>query len=200
MKKELTISYQKQKTKIKERLKNFKNLSEKEKFKEFQFCLLTPQSNAQKCWQAVEQLSNLPNSNIESITKILSTKTRFHHTKAKRILKAPQYYKSIKPLLKNLNKKNLRNQLAKEVNGYGLKEASHFLRNIGQSNNQIAILDRHILNNLYMHKIIEEPKIKSLKHYLEIESLYLNFAKSQKILPDELDLFFWSKENGELFK
>jgi len=53
MNEELTALYEKRKEDIKKRLKNFKNLKEEEQFKEMIFCLLTPQSNAQKCWQAV---------------------------------------------------------------------------------------------------------------------------------------------------
>jgi len=97
-------------------------------------------------------------------------------------------------MLKNQNRLELRNQIAEKVKGIGLKEAGHFLRNIGKSNNEIAILDRHILRNL------QEDKIKSKKHYLEIEQKFLNLAKKLKIPIDELDLLFWSKENGEIFK
>lgn len=81
-----------------------------------------------------------------------------------------------------------------------MKEASHFLRNIGFSNNQIAILDRHILKNLKAQNLIKETKIKSEKHYLEIEQIYLNYAKETNIPADELDLLWWSQENGEIFK
>ncbi len=197
--------YLSKKDEIKNRLNSFKNLSEEQQFKEFLFCLLTPQSNAQRCWQAVEELSQLQQLSENSIKQILSTKTRFHHTKTKRILEAKNTYKKIQPLLNTKNKNNeskleLRNSIAKTVNGYGLKEASHFLRNIGHSDNQIAILDRHIIKNLYKNKIIKQQKIKSQKHYLEIEKLYLNFANQVKIPPDELDLLWWSEENGEIFK
>ena len=61
---------------------------------------------------------------------------------------------------KHLINNALRNFIAENVKGYGLKEASHFLRNIGKSDNQIAILDRHILRNLKALDIIEEEKIK----------------------------------------
>lgn len=179
---------------IKSRLSEFKNLNEKQKFQEFQFCLLTPQSNAQRCWSAVQELSKLKGPTQKQILNILQTRTRFHNTKTKRIFRAPATYKKIKPHLSNPNTISLRNQLAKEVNGYGLKEASHFLRNIGLSNNKIAILDRHILRNLKI------KKIKSDKHYLEIEQKFLNHAKSINTPPDELDLLWWSKENGEIFK
>ena len=201
MKKELLYIFQKKKEEIRNKLETFKNLSENQIYNEFQFCLLTPQSNAQRCWQAVEQLSQLKKPTIQNVTEILSRKTRFHHTKAKRILKAKESFNKINPLLNNPNRFELRNQIAERVNGFGLKEASHFLRNIGHSNNQIAILDRHVLKNMHLNNIIEETKVKGgTKNYLEIEQKFLNFANSLKIQPDELDLFWWSQENGELFK
>ncbi|MFH1802768.1 MAG: DNA lyase [archaeon] len=185
---------------IRKRLEEFKSLNEKQKFKEFQFCLLTPQSNAQRCWQAVEEISKLKSPTQKKITEILSTKTRFHHTKAKRILQAEETWKVIKPLLSQKDILKLRNKIAKQVNGYGLKEASHFMRNIGISNNKIAILDRHILKNLHELNLIPEPKIKNQRHYLEVEQIFLAHAQRLNIEADILDVHWWSQENGEIFK
>ena len=192
--------YLEKKQNIKSKLLEFKELSEKEKYKEFLFCLLTPQSNAQRCWQAVEEISKQSSPSLETLKEILSSKTRFHNTKALRIFKAKESWNKITPLLHNENILLLRNQISENVNGYGLKESSHFLRNIGKSNNQIAILDRHILRNLQSNNIITDTKIKSKKHYLEIESAFLNFSKQINIPADELDLLWWSRENGEIFK
>ncbi len=188
------------KAEIRRRLKGFKLLTEEEKFREFLFCLLTPQSNAQRCWQAVLELTKLGKFTHKNVLEILSKKTRFHHTKTKRVLNAEENWKKIKPSISNPDKKQLRDKIADEVNGYGLKESSHFLRNIGLSNNQIAILDRHILKNLRSLNLIKETKIKSKKNYLEVEQIFLNFANSINIPPDELDLLWWSQENGEIFK
>ncbi len=198
--KSLRAQYAQQKEKLSSRLKEFKSLSSEQQYKELLFCLLTPQSSAQRCWQAVEEISKLQKLEHNKVLEILSKKTRFHHTKAKRILQAPQTWKKISPLLKNPDKKELRNQIALEVSGFGLKESSHFLRNIGLSDNKIAILDRHILKNLAQLKIIDSPKIKNARNYLEIEQAFLDFASKVKIPPDELDLLWWSKENGEIFK
>ncbi len=192
--------YKEKKNEIKSRLDQFKGLSEEQKFHEFLFCLLTPQSNAQRCWSAVEEISKLKAHNEANIHNILKTKTRFHNVKTQRILKAKETWKEIKPALKNNNTKDLRNFLAETVNGYGLKEAGHFLRNIGLSNNQIAILDRHILRNLKELGVIENDKIKNKKHYFELENAFLSFSNSMDIPVDELDLLWWSKENGEIFK
>lgn len=198
--KELLDAYKLTKNKITSRLNDFKVLSEENQFKEMLFCILTPQSNAQRCWQAVEQLSKLQKLENPQVLNILKTKTRFHNTKSNRIIKVEETWKIIKPLLNNPNRLELRDKISEIVNGYGLKEASHFLRNIGKSDNQIAILDRHILRNLKKYEIISEEKIKSKKQYKEIESLFLNFSKQNNIPADHLDLLWWSQENGEIFK
>ena len=192
--------YKKQKEEIKSKLKEFKNLKEARQFQELLFCLLTPQSNAQRCWQAVEEITKLRKLDEKSVFNILKTKTRFHITKTNYILNAGETWKKIKPIIKNQNIPQLRENIAQKLNGMGLKEASHFLRNIGKSENKIAILDRHILKNLQKFNLIKETKIKSQKHYLQIESIYLNFANSINIPADELDMLWWSQENGEIFK
>ncbi|PIN93315.1 DNA lyase [Candidatus Pacearchaeota archaeon CG10_big_fil_rev_8_21_14_0_10_31_24] len=201
-KQEVLSKYEIKKKAIEKHLNNFQNLSKEREFKEFIFCMLTPQSNAKKCWEAIEQISNLNKLNNLNIVNILKTKTRFHNNKTISILKAKDTWNQIYSNLKNQNKLETRNNLAKQVRGYGLKEASHFLRNIGQSNNEIAILDRHIIRNLAEIGIIkkEDSKIKNQKHYLELEQKFLKFSKEINIPIDHLDLLFWSQETGELFK
>lgn len=138
---------------------------------------------------------------IPSISNALKSRTRFHNNKAKYVLEALNNWGNIRQIINNDNDIiKLRNNLAENIKGLGLKEASHFLRNIGSSNNQIAILDRHILRNLKALKIINEAKIKSNKHYLEIEQSFLKFSKDIKIPIDHLDLLFWHKEHNEFFK
>lgn len=198
--KQLKAGYEQKKRGIKARLAEFKMLSENEKEKEFFFCLLTPQSNAKKCWEAVEQIFNSGDFTDDKIRKILRAKTRFHNNKTKYILEGKAMWNKIRFLPASQNTIELRNWLADNVKGYGLKEASHFLRNIGKSNNQIAILDRHILKNLKEQKVIKEAKIKNKKDYLEKEKLYLKFAEKTGIPADELDLLWWSRENGSIFK
>ena len=198
--KELKKSYTTKQSDIESRLEDFKRVKEEDYKKEFTFCLLTPQSNAQRCWEAVEQIFGLCCFTEEDIKRILKSKTRFHNNKTRYVLEGKDAWNNIKQRLTDNNTKELRNWLADNVKGYGLKEASHFLRNIGKSNNKIAILDRHILRNLVAFKVIEETKIKNKKDYLEKEQKYLDFANKLGIQADALDLFFWSQENGEIFK
>jgi N-glycosylase/DNA lyase len=199
---ELQKIYAEKKSAIQSRLEQFRGLDEKDYIKEFVFCLLTPQSNAQRCWEAVEEIFSLDKNEIneEKIREILSRKTRFHNTKAKRVLEAEKNWKKIKSELGSKDILSLRNWLAENVNGYGLKESSHFLRNVGLSGNEVAILDRHILRNLKEAGAIPEEKIKSKKNYLEIEKAFKEFSGKVGIPIDELDLLWWSKENGEIFK
>ena len=198
--KELKQAYEDKKCGIKSRLQEFKQLPESKQFDEFVFCTLTPQSNALRCWTAVEQLVKLKDFTDDKIKSILKSKTRFHNNKTHYLIENKAKWNNLKEALNNNNIKELRNWLADNVKGYGLKEASHFLRNIGKSNNQIAILDRHILRNMQKYNLISDTKIKNKKDYLEKEQKYLNFANQVKIPADELDLFWWSQENGEIFK
>jgi len=95
---------------------------------------------------------------------------------------------------------DLREALAREIRGLGMKEASHFLRNIGIGGD-LAILDRHILRNLAKYRIIDEvPKVLSRKAYLGIEEKMRCFSRSIGIPMDELDLLLWAKETGIVFK
>jgi len=200
--KSLNKDYQNQKLNIESRLKDFKAIESKNYLNELLFCLLTPQSQAQKCWKAVQELDkiDLKNTNIKEIANILKSKTRFHNNKAKYVKETVKNWENIKKNLNNKNVLELRNWLAENVSGMGYKEASHFLRNIGKSNNQIAILDRHILRNLHSLKVIKSNKLKGKNHYFEAERQFLSFAKETKIPIDHLDLLFWSQENGEIFK
>ena len=198
--KELQKKYKTKKRSIKEKLEEFRNLPERDYEKEFMFCILTPQSNAQRCWEAVEQLSKHDEINKDKIREILKTRTRFHNNKANYLLEAKQMWSKIKPTLEKRDIITLRNWLSENVKGYGLKEASHFIRNIGKSNSKIAILDRHILRNLKSLDVIKDEKIKNRGDYLEKEQKFIEFAKKMQIPIDELDLLFWSEENGEIFK
>mgnify|MGYP001596399044 FL=1 len=93
-----------------------------------------------------------------------------------------------------------REWLAENVKGIGYKEASHFLRNIGFGKN-LAILDVHILKNLKNHGVIKKiPKSLTKREYLNIENKLREFCKKINIPMDELDLLFWSKETGFIFK
>jgi N-glycosylase/DNA lyase len=62
-------------------------------------------------------------------------------------------------------------------------------------------LDRHILRNLGSLGIIPEIPISlTKKRYLEIEEKLRRFSAEIFIPMADLDLLFWSKETGWIFK
>jgi thermostable 8-oxoguanine DNA glycosylase len=61
-------------------------------------------------------------------------------------------------------------------------------------------LDRHILRCLAEYKVIEEVKNLNDKVYFDIEKKFIKFADDNKVTIDELDLFFWWKATGFIYK
>ena len=125
---------------------------------------------------------------------------RFHNNKALYLQEFKTKHQDIFQQLKNIqDNKEKRDFLVNNVKGLGLKEASHFLRNIGHEN--LAILDRHILKNLSKLGAIKElPKTLTKNKYLTIERQFQQFSRRMKIPMDHLDLLFWAQETGEIFK
>lgn len=130
---------------------------------------------------------------------------RFHNTKAARVVLARQQFfgtgQSLKSTISGFDSpKEIREWLVDNINGFGYKEASHFLRNLGMGG-ELAILDRHILRNLVPLGIIDElPSGISGKNYLEMEAAMSKFSKIQGIPMGHLDLVLWYREAGEIFK
>ncbi len=208
--KSLISEYKKKKKQIKERLREFRGLQkarDEDIFAELCFCILTPQSKAVYCDKAIRELKEtwlLFNGCINSIREKLKG-VRFPNNKAGYIVAVRDFFKNgrrleIKSRLDNNNILETREWLAKNVKGIGYKEASHFLRNIGMGKD-LAILDVHILKNLKRYKVIREiPAALSKKTYLEIEERMRRFAQKINIPMDELDLLFWSRQTGFIFK
>jgi N-glycosylase/DNA lyase len=194
--------YNQRKGEIGQRLNEFKKKSKEGVFDELCFCLLTPQSNAQRCWSSIIKLKKenvLKNGQVKEMIKHMNG-CRFHKTKARRIIEIREKFDEIyEKIQQSEDGKELREWLVKNVNGYGYKEASHFMRNIGFTN--ISILDRHILRCLKEYGAINEiPKTMTKKKYMEIEKIYFDFSRNVGIAPSELDLLFWSMKTGFIFK
>lgn len=205
--KELKEFYIKLKPDIEKRLEEFRDVwktgCDTELFSELCFCLLTPQSKAKRCWDAVIDLRKkglLFDGSASQIGECLAG-VRFKNNKANYVCKAKEQFPEIKNRIKNQRDiLKLRKWLAENVCGMGYKEASHFLRNIGLGHN-IAILDRHILKNLKLFNVIEGiPNSLSKRRYFDIEERIKKFSEKAKIPLSHLDLTMWAKETGEIFK
>lgn len=194
---------------IRTRLNEFASVKQHDWFYEFCYCLLTPQSKADHANTVVSHLKNQQFKDVgNDPTVLLSSKNhyiRFHNVKANRLQTLRLLWPEVERLLlKGLGSKSVtpwetRNDLCRLVSGYGMKEASHVLRNIGWRH--LAILDRHILRSMVQLNVYADfPTINTMHKYVRIEEEYLAFAGRIDIDPDELDLTFWSMNTGFVLK
>jgi N-glycosylase/DNA lyase len=196
---------------IQRRLVEFANVPESAWFYELCYCILTPQSKAVHADAVVRELKDSDffrrGTNPESMLRNPATYIRFHHQKAQRLLRARELwdqYQSLitaatQPTLSVKDRRHMRDQVAQTVEGFGMKEASHFLRNIGVR--QLGILDRHILRYLVLCDVYPSlPAISSVRAYRQVEESFDAYAAHIGRDMDELDLFFWSQTTGFILK
>lgn len=191
--------------KIRARLADFAAVRPEDYFYELLYCLLTPQSSAVNADAVVAKLREGSfferGFDPEAILRDRRHYIRFHRVKASRLLVARERHgETMKILADELTPSELRDALVEHVNGFGLKEATHFMRNIGR-NGGLAILDRHILRNLKKYRAIRSiPATLTKRHYFRIERRFEQFAMKVGIPLNELDLVFWSMGTGEVRK
>jgi len=209
---EIKTLYINKREEIRLRLNDFKKIwkkgKKKEIFAELVFCILTPQANGKACWSAVENMIRkgvLFTGDRGQIVKELS-RARFIQKKSAYIVEARKKFLfnnriSLKSVISQIGDGyKAREWIVQNVKGIGYKEASHFLRNIGFEQN-LAILDRHILKNLKLIGVIKEiPGSLSKGRYFEIEKRMMEFSKAIQIPMSHLDLVMWYNETGEIFK
>jgi N-glycosylase/DNA lyase len=202
---ELRKSHSARQALIHARLADFSSVPTSGYFYELAYCLLTPQSSAVNADAVVAKLRAggffERAFDAEHLLREPAHYIRFHRVKARRLLEAREkYVETMEILSARLAPHDLRAALVRHVNGFGLKEATHFMRNIGRSGG-LAILDRHILRNLKRFGVIRSiPATLTTKRYLSIERRFARLADEIGIPIDELDLLFWSMETGEIRK
>ena len=176
--------------KVNKRLKEFEN--NKDWFSELCFCLLTANAKAKTALEIEKEADFLKMSEEELKEVIRKNKHRFHNRKAEYIVEARKFAN-----IKEILKENKREFLIKNVKGIGMKEASHFLRNVGFFD--YAILDRHVLSVLKENKIIKDVKLTK-KRYLESEDKFRGIANKLGMSMGELDLYVWYMKTGKVLK
>jgi N-glycosylase/DNA lyase len=183
---------------------SFKNKPTEDWFSELCFCILTANSRGRTAFRIQQELGTKGFclcSTDEIRACIVRNKHRFHNTKTNYIVSA-RIHTNLKPIVQekasSQGQKAAREWLVKNVKGLGYKEASHLLRNVGY--NDVAIIDRHVLNLLSEHKIAKRPKNLSPKSYLQIEALLADLAQKLKMSLGELDLYLWYMKTGEVLK
>ncbi|MCK5107483.1 MAG: N-glycosylase/DNA lyase [Nanoarchaeota archaeon] len=196
-----------QKTEIKDKvdngLKEFKKLGSKgnkEWFSELCFCILTANSKARTAITIQKELKAggfLNKSEKEISNVIRNNKHRFHNNKSKYIVEARKF-KDIKSRINSLDEVSAIEFIVENIKGLGYKESSHFLRNVGYEN--LAILDRHIINLMVENDLIERPKTLTKVKYLLIEVEFQVLAKKMNMSCAELDLYMWYLKAGAVLK
>ncbi|MBU1083683.1 MAG: N-glycosylase/DNA lyase [Candidatus Omnitrophota bacterium] len=207
---QLKAEYAAKRNKIRKRLRDFRDVWKEDDhriFAELSFCVCTPQSKAVYCDKAISRIAEnkvLFKGDIEHIRAGLRG-VRFPNNKARYILENRLIFtkKGVIRIKEKIDINDIvstRSWLVANVKGIGLKEASHFLRNIG-AGEDLAIIDVHVLKNMVRYGMIEDiPKSISEKRYLFLEGLIREFSKKTDIPMADLDLLFWSAETGEIFK
>jgi len=166
-------------------------------FGELCFCILTPQSRAKVCREAINRLKTDKKLFTATLDELLDylRGVRFPEVKAKRLIEVRKIFPELKS---NLNKspEEFRSWLFENVNGFGLKESAHFMRNIGFKG--LPIIDVHIQNFLTkIGKYNKDNKSLTKKRYIELENIFLKLAEELKIPPEELDIAIWLYQSGE---
>jgi len=185
------------------RIKEFKEIekeSHDEIFQEMCFCILTANFNAEKCIKIQKEIGNgfLTLSENELAKKLRKLGHRFPNARAGYISNSLKYKRSVVEMIHSLNNSELRVWLVNNIKGFGYKEASHFLRNIGFDD--YAIIDFHIIDVLVNNNLIERPKTLTKRKYLEIENILRDIAREINLTLAELDLYLWFIETGKILK
>ena len=186
------------------RISEFKRLgreSSREIFKELCFCILCANYSAERSIRIQREIDDgfltLPPSQL--IRRLREMGHRFPRSRASYIIAARRYSDSIKDVISSLNDpREIREWLIRNIRGIGLKEVSHFLRNIGYSD--LAIIDFHILNLLDRYGIIKKPKTMTKSRYLQIEDELRRLSRDAGLSLAELDLYLWYIETGKILK
>ncbi|MEO5928612.1 MAG: hypothetical protein ABIR47_01655 [Candidatus Kapaibacterium sp.] len=191
---------------IRRRLEEFAAVPQSEYLHELLFCLLTPQSRAVHAEQVIAELrrDGFPERLFDPTPYLRDPAhyIRFHNQKGRRLLSVAERSGEIIGVLADpaRDSRDRREWLVANVNGLGWKEASHFLRNIGARD--LAIIDRHILKHMARNGAIDAiPKaIGTRRAYMELEERFAALAATVGLPLQELDLLFWSFEEGSVRK
>ncbi|MFH1787987.1 MAG: N-glycosylase/DNA lyase [Candidatus Altiarchaeota archaeon] len=171
----------------------------KEVFKELCFCVMTANCGAQKCWSVQSEVGDgfLDLSEADLEKKLRACGYRYPN-RADYVVKSRERLGDLDSALKSLSGDELRDWVVVNVKGLGMKEASHFLRNIGFPD--YAIIDFHIIDLLVKEGLIEKPKTLGRKKYLKIEAVLRDLAVELDLSLAELDLYLWYLETGKILK
>lgn len=178
---------------ISERVRGFGEVDDL--FSELCFCLMTAGFRADKCIEIQDEIgSGFGDMELEGLrSELKRLGHRFWPQRAERIFLA----RSVKNELSRVVREGDRDWLVKNVKGFGMKESSHFLRNVGFDD--VAIVDFHVVDLLVRYGLIEKSALNK-KRYLEIEGVLRDLGERVGLSLGELDLYLWYIETGKVLK
>lgn len=183
---------------------SFKDKPKEDFFFELCFCLLTANFSAKRAIEIQEKVGFegfVFLSQEELALRLREVRYRFPNKRAEYIVLARKHLDGLKDKLFSFKTDfERRDWLVENVKGLGMKESSHFLRNVGFFD--VAILDFHIIDILVENNVIEKLNNRSLsrKMYLDVESKLVEFSKELELSQGELDFYLWYLETGEVLK
>jgi N-glycosylase/DNA lyase len=123
---------------------------------------------------------------------------RFPNIRAKNIFNAAKVISSdelwlTKLLANSKSEKQARCSLVASISGMGLKEASHFLRNIRYSN-ELAIIDSHVISFLKEINVVAKRDIRTITPtiYLELEGTLQDICDKYNLNLSIFDMAIWN--------
>jgi len=176
-------------------------------FSELSFCILTANSSALLGLKLQSELGeegflNLEEKELEEALR--KAGHRWAGQRAKWILEAREKFPAIRELLKKERDARLLRELLSspsspyKVKGLGLKEASHFLRNVGFKD--VAIVDRHVFRFLLEEGLLPPQKSITKKVYLKAEEALKGLAEELGFSLAELDLYVFYAKTKKVLK
>ena len=182
-------------------IKKMCKMPSREIFKELCFCILTANFSAERSLKIQQEIDDgfLDLTRLKLAEKLRALGYRFPNTRACYIDEARRHLDSLKNLIESCKEeREMREWLVNNVKGFGYKEASHFLRNIGFKD--LAIIDFHIIELLARYGLVKKTKSLSKSRYLEIEKMLSRIAEKTNLSLAELDLHLWYIETGKILK
>ena len=189
---------------VENRLREFEDIGRRGAdiwMKEMAFCLLAANYSAVSAYKVAENLFSsglLFNGSEDEIRSALVEEGYRFPSRSAYIVAAREIINEIRDSVPFMDDFRARDYLVNRVKGFGMKESSHFLRNIGRKN--LAIVDRHIIRVVVEYNLMDEIRSLTKKRYLEVEEKLRKVAKKLEITLAELDLYLWYMKTGFVFR
>nr|WP_240900225.1 N-glycosylase/DNA lyase [Sulfuracidifex metallicus] len=171
--------------------------------REFLLCQLTSNSSFVSAYSSLMCAWDflLKGSYSEVAKSLKRCGYRFYNLKAKFIVNNREFLPKLKEIVKPIadaDQLMARDLIANKFLGFGYKEASHFLRNVGYMD--LAIVDRHVISFLRKEGTPINFKTLTRNKYLTVEAILRSISNTLNIELGILDLFIWFEETNTVLK